>query len=203
MMRPTLVAISIDERPPMFPILIDGPALEPLSLAEARAWLKIDGTDEDELVRALIVAARLMVEADIRQVLIGQNWRLVGDDWPRGETIPVRIGRVIAATGARVYAANGTPSAIPASSITVYRNRDPHEVAVAQQPAPGRAKAGVEIDIRLGFGEAASDVPEVIRTAIRRLIALWYENRGDAGDAEMGLPPQIRALLRPFRRARL
>jgi len=68
---------------------------------------------------------------------------------------------------------------------------------------PGRAYAGIEIDIRLGYGEFAVDVPETIRLAIRRLVTLWYENRGDRSDPQAGLPPQIRALLRPFRRVRL
>lgn len=187
----------------MIPILVDGPSLEPVTLAEAKIWLKVDNADDDDLIRALIVAARLMVEAEIGQVLIGQNWRLVGDHWPLGDTIPVRIGHILGVTGARVLSSDGTPTSIPTTSIEIVSSYDPPVIIPTQKPQPGRARAGIEIDLRLGFGETAANVPETIRLAIRRLVALWYEDRGDTGDVEAGLPPAIRALLRPFRRVRL
>lgn len=187
----------------MIPILLDGPETEPVSLAEARTWLRLDNAADDDLVRALIVAARLMVEAEIGQVLISQTWRLVGDRWPASEEIPVRIGQVLSVLGARVHPAEGEPTAIAPETISIPPGRDPPVIAPTLRPAPGRKSSGIEIDLRLGFGDTGADVPETIRLAIRRLVALWYENRGDVGDMESGLPPQIRALLRPFRRIRL
>ena len=187
----------------MIPILVDGPTVEPVSLAEAKLWLRIDTPDEDDLVRALIVAARLMVEAEIGQVLIGQNWRLVGDTWPKGDLIPVRVGRILAVTGGRIYSAASVPTPLTANLFTVFPNAEPPAILPLERPAAGRPYAGIEIDLRLGYGEAASDVPETIRLAIRRMVTLWYENRGEADDPQYGVPPQIRALLRPFRRIRI
>jgi uncharacterized phiE125 gp8 family phage protein len=187
----------------MIPVLLDGPTVEPVSLAEAKFWLRLDGAEEDDLVRALIVAARLLVEAEIGQVLIGQNWRLVGDIWPPGETIPVRVGRILGVVAGRVFDGNGVASPIAPERFTVFAQSDPPAILPLDRPAPGRQFAGIEIDLRLGFGEAPTDVPETIRLAIRRLVTLWFENRGDIQDPDAGLPPQIRALLRPFRRIRL
>lgn len=187
----------------MIPVLLEGPAVEPVSLAEAKLWLRLDGAAEDDLVQALIVAARLLVEAEIGQVLIGQNWRLIADAWPAGATIPVRVGRVLAVAGGRVFDGDGQPAAIPAENFTVLGAGEVPQILPAARPQPGRAHAGIEIDLRLGFGETPSDVPDTIRLAIRRLVVMWFENRGDVESAETGLPPQIRALLRPFRRVRL
>lgn len=187
----------------MIPILLDGPVLEPVSLAEAKAWLKVDGSDEDDLIRALTVAARLSVEAEIGEVLIGQTWRLIGDVWPGGEFIPVRVGRLLGVVGARVYSAQGVPTPIAPATIAIYPERDPPVIAPSERPAPGRPRSGIEIDLRLGYGEAASAVPETLRLAIRRLTALWFEKRGDIDEAEAGMPPQIRALVKPFRRLRI
>ena len=57
--------------------LIAGPGEEPVSLAEAKAFARIDGTDEDALVGALIAAARLHVESLTGRALVSQTWRLV------------------------------------------------------------------------------------------------------------------------------
>ena len=58
-------------------ILLEGPAVEPVLLAEAKAHLRIDGDDEDDLIGALIAAARVAVETEIRRVLIAQSWRAI------------------------------------------------------------------------------------------------------------------------------
>ena len=187
----------------MIPILQDGPALEPVSLAEAKAWLRLSGDAEDDLVRALVVAARLMVEAEIGQVLIGQTWRLTGDRWPVGDAIPVRVGRIIAVSAARIYDENGVATALPVQDFTIDNTRVPPVILTVNRTQPGRARAGIEIDLRLGYGEAAADVPETIRLAIRRLVALWFEHRGDGEGTDVGIPASIRALIRPFRPVRL
>ena len=44
-------------------ILLTGPSLEPVTLAEMKLWLKIDGSEDDNVINALIVSARLSVEA--------------------------------------------------------------------------------------------------------------------------------------------
>ena len=43
---------------------------------------------------------------------------------------------------------------------------------------PARLAAGIELDVTVGYGDAAVDVPEALRQAICLLTAHWYENRG-------------------------
>ena len=70
-------------------ILLEGPAAEPILLAEAKAHLRVSANDEDELVGALITAARVAVETEIRRVLIAQEWRVIVEAWPEdGVTLP-------------------------------------------------------------------------------------------------------------------
>ena len=66
---------------------------------------------------------------------------------------------------------------------------------------PGRATAGIELDVELGFGAAATDVPDALRHAIRMLVAHWYENRGLAaiGGTVAMLPASVNALIAPYR----
>jgi TP901-1 family phage major tail protein len=35
-------------------------------------------------------------------------------------------------------------------------------------PVPGRATAGIELDVSIGFGDTIEDVPETLRQAVRR-----------------------------------
>jgi hypothetical protein len=68
----------------MSPILIVPPAAEPVTPADAKLYLRTAGPDEDDLVIALIRAARHLVEAASNRLLVSQTWRLVCDAWPLG-----------------------------------------------------------------------------------------------------------------------
>jgi uncharacterized phiE125 gp8 family phage protein len=67
--------------------------------------------------------------------------------------------------------------------------------------APGRIAAGIEIDLDAGYGDAAADVPEPLRQAIRLLLTHWYENRGIAAASgeTAARPASVSALIAPFR----
>ena len=62
--------------------LVTAPASEPVSLAEAKAHLRIEAADDDSLIGALITAARQSAEAHMRRALMSQTWRLSLDRFP-------------------------------------------------------------------------------------------------------------------------
>ena len=65
----------------------------------------------------------------------------------------------------------------------------------------GRDAAGIEIDVSVGYGDAASAIPAALRQAIRLLVAHWYENRGliAFGQTIAVMPAATAALIAPFR----
>jgi uncharacterized phiE125 gp8 family phage protein len=189
-------------------VLIAPPAGEPVALAEARAWLRVDSSDEDQAIAALIVAARETVEAATRRALVAQTWRLTLDDWPfapgaRAE-MALPLAPLASVTAARVYDAGGQPQLLPSSLWRVVGAPDRARlIFTAQPPRPGVSASGVEIDCVAGYG-AAADVPAPLRQAILMLAADWFENRGDGDDAPATpLPKRVAALLAPYRRGRL
>ena len=95
----------------MIPILINGPAVEPVGLAEMRAHLRVDGPQEDDLIAGLVTAARLMVEAASRRILVAQTWRVVLDRWPSGRIVHLPLSPLIAVT--RVAVADGASAHLP------------------------------------------------------------------------------------------
>jgi uncharacterized phiE125 gp8 family phage protein len=68
-------------------------------------------------------------------------------------------------------------------------------------PPPGRFTAGIELDLQLGYGANAADVPDALRHAIRMLVAHWYDNRGLAalGTSVAVWPAGVDALIAPYR----
>jgi uncharacterized phiE125 gp8 family phage protein len=187
----------------MSAILLSGPAVEPVSLDEAKAYLRVEHDDDDDIIAALIAGARVHVEAQTRRALIAQGWRLIRDSWPAGGRIaitPVPLRELVAA---RVYRLDGTTQAIDVAAFVMDAASAPAVLSFAPGalPAPGRVVAGIELDIEAGYGEEPADVPEPLRQAIRALVAHWYENRGllaEAGAVAV-LPQSAAALIAPYR----
>jgi uncharacterized phiE125 gp8 family phage protein len=182
----------------MSSILLTPPAIEPVSLAEAKAYLRVEHGDDDDVIAALIVSARIYVEAQTRRALITQEWRLVLDAWPPNGRIEVRPAPLRSLIAARVHDFDGNSEALDPDVFV----QDTAGSALVFPPwamvQPGRIAAGIELDVSAGCGDAAADVPEPLRQAIRLLLAHWYENRGLTGAAPIS-PATIPALLAPYR----
>jgi uncharacterized phiE125 gp8 family phage protein len=190
----------------MTPVLLAGPAVEPVSVTDLKSYLKVETGDEDSLIAALIAAARLTVEAVVGRILVDQSWRVVLDCWPREATLRLPVTPLRSCSAIRVYDAAGLATVLDPADYQVDAQSEPGRIRLlAAPPAPGRALSGIEIDIVAGYGAAAADPPEALRLAVKRLAAHWFEHRGEAdgiGEAPV-VPPDIAALLAPFRRGRI
>jgi uncharacterized phiE125 gp8 family phage protein len=187
----------------MSSILLTAPAVEPVALADAKAYLRVAIDDDDAVIAALIAAARSHIEAQTRRALITQTWRLIRDCWPpdgRIAVAPVPLRSVVAA---RIYDAGGTTHAIDANVFIADKAAVPAILSIVPGTLtePGRAAAGIEIDVEVGYGSAPADVPESLRQALLLLVTHWYENRGliATGQTVAVLPMAIAALIAPYR----
>ncbi len=163
----------------MAAILFNAPAVEPLTLAEAKAYLRVEHDDDDNLIETLIASARAEVEARTRRALITQQWRIVRDAWPTHGRIALTPAPLREVVAARVYDESGVAHVLDAESFVIDKAAAPGVIGFVPWAiaTPGRAVAGIEIDIECGYGDAASDVPEPLRQAVRLLLAHAYENR--------------------------
>jgi len=62
--------------------IITPPICEPLSLADAKNHLRVDFTDEDQVIQDFITQARDTIESYCRRVLVPQTWQMTMDGFP-------------------------------------------------------------------------------------------------------------------------
>jgi uncharacterized phiE125 gp8 family phage protein len=182
----------------MSALLLAPPTREPLTLVETKAFLRVEHDDDDAVIAALIAAARVHVEGMTRRALLLQTWRFTLDAWPPSGCFAPRIGPLTTLVAARVHDASGEAHAIDTEQFVIDSGANVIAAPCFAIPAPGRAKAGLELDVICGFGAAAEDVPGDLRQALRMLIAHWYDNRVATGDGALA-PAGVRALLAPYR----
>lgn len=84
-------------------ILLTAPAVEPVTLHDAKAFLRVEHDDDDEVIAALVVGSRIHVEAQTRRTLITQGWRISADTWPQDGRLLVRPAPLQTLDAARVY----------------------------------------------------------------------------------------------------
>lgn len=184
--------------------LLAGPAAEPLTRAEAKAWLRIDHDAEDTLIDALIPAARRLVEVETGRALMEQSWRFSLDAWPLRGLIPAPVSPVREILAATVEAADGTAAALPEGALALVSDRAPALIRVdrALTPAPARPHGGIVITLKAGYGPDAADVPADLVQAVRLVLGHFYEHRDGPGEATR-LPAAALALIAPYRVVRL
>jgi uncharacterized phiE125 gp8 family phage protein len=156
--------------------LLAGPAEEPVSLVEAKAFLKVDDAAEDGLITTLIGAARLHVEGVTGKALLAQSWRIVLDDWPDNGVVKLPVSPLIAITGISATDDNGGGHEIALDQFRSELDRLIVPRLVVGMPML-QERQGIEIDYVAGFGTEPEEVPADLRQAMLGLIAHWHEHR--------------------------
>jgi uncharacterized phiE125 gp8 family phage protein len=181
------------------------PTIEPVTLAEAKTHLRIDGTTDDDLLNGLIRAARQEVEQTTGTALLEQSWRLVLDRWPTSDTVLLRVYPLRAVLSVTLYGSEGEASLLAPEAYQTDMLSRPARIHLVAPPLALRAMNGVEIDFTAGFGEVGADVPDLLKRAVLLLVAHWYEFRAGFGpdDQPVSYPPGYDRLIAGYRAGRL
>ena len=160
------------------------PATEPVTLAAARAFLRVGTDGDDGVLTSLLVAAREALEArtgralvtrTLRQRFFGPNRLDVGLP---GTLLPGRVP-AIALVAVRTISQDGTETLAPANLVRLIDGRF---VLTASLSA---GVAGLSIDYQAGYGVAASNVPEAFKISILEAVADALIRR-DSGNSDGG-----------------
>jgi hypothetical protein len=181
-------------------VQVTPPTEEPVSLATAKAHLRVEISDDDALISALITSARRVAEAWTKRAIVTQTWDLTMDNFPFGGGYFNRavreqgLGPFWLPTNAAIIDIPKPPvQSIVSVTYTDYggitRTIDPSTYLFAVgapsrlQPVYGQIWPlsrpqvdGVAVRFVCGYGPATS-APLAVCQGMLLLVGNWYENR--------------------------
>lgn len=185
--------------------IITPPALEPLTLADAKLHLRVDHADEDDFIQQTVSAARQYVEAVTGERMLTQAWRQYVSDWPADRLLRLEVYPVQSVIATTAFDRDGVPHQIALEDVELSRGVKPQKLRFSASIDPALAANGLEIDLSVGQGDLPVDVAPALRQAVAMLVTHWYEFRGAIAPSQqpVSLPAGLDALLRPFKRVGL
>ncbi|MEL6364678.1 MAG: head-tail connector protein [Pseudomonadota bacterium] len=182
--------------------ILTPPAVEPVSIDEAKRHLRLSSNAEDAAIARLIAAARRVVEERTGRALVAQAARLTLDA-PPADVATFPRAPVLSFDAVEVETEAGQWSAVDPGLYAVETGEGARIAATGFWPRPASPIAGVRIDASVGYGGAGA-APEELQQAVLLLTAHLYERREPADDGRVYvLPHSIEAMLASYRRPRL
>jgi len=158
------------------------PAVEPVSVSEAKAHLRVDTDADDTYIGTLITVAREYCEERLDATFIESTWVAKYDVFPLWELLlprPPMVDSNVSITyrdeggNDQTITSGGGDFRIDAASVPgrVYPNYE--EV----WPAVRGDENSVTVTYKAGYGTTAADVPAITKHGILLLCGVWYAAR--------------------------
>ena len=182
--------------------LVTPPALEPVTLAEAKAHLRLEGAEDDAYVTALIQAARQHVEEVCWRGLVTQTWETVLEGFPFCAELDLPGGNLGSIASVTYVDATGAEQTLATSVYEADTLSVPGRLLLAYGESwPATRCQWNAVKARYTVGWAVADVPAPIKQAILLLVAHFYEQRNPeiTGTIVSKVEFAVDALLAPYR----
>jgi uncharacterized phiE125 gp8 family phage protein len=172
--------------------LVTAPADWPITLEQAKAHLRVDTDDDDDLIEALIDAAVESAELFQGRALVDQTWDLYLDAFPcsrweglrRVNQIEIRKPPLIEVAGVFYLDSSGAEQTLSASLYTVDTANEPGRVVLKSGSWPTLPDLANAVRVRFragyldqGVSPAVENVPKSTKAAILIMIGDLYANR--------------------------
>lgn len=190
----------------LLPVRTSPPAEALLSVADAKAHLRVDGSDHDAYVQALVAAAEARLDGFagvLGRALVTQTWRRSFDCFPDGRLQRLPLGPLQSVSSLTYYDTAGSSQTFSASSYHGVTDAIGPAIVLdddATWPAIDDRPDAITVTWVCGYG-AASAVPGPIIQAARLLVGHWFENREavNVGNIVSHLPLAVDSLIAPYR----
>ena len=175
--------------------VITEPATEPVTLAEASLFIRYTQSLQNNVITALITAARRYVESWTNRTLVTTTYEYYLEDFCNVMEMPKSTVNSI--TSITYVDSNGDTQTL-ASTVYGLDNVSPintvYLLPEQSWPAVQTQPNAVKITFPAGYG-AASAVPEDVKIAIKIMVGFMFEQREAMQEQELKNNPAIMQLL--------
>jgi len=172
-----------------------------VSLAEAKAHLRVDFADDDTYITALINSAVMYAEDLSQRAMVDQTWVQKLDRFQH--CIPLVRVPATAVSAVKYKDSAGTLQTLAATEYVVDISSTPGRIV----PASGKTWPitldeidAVQVTYTAGYGADETKVPDGLKQAVLIHVAQMYENREPVviGTISSEVPFTYQALINPF-----
>lgn len=195
---------------------------EPVTIKETKKFLAVDHDEHDELINALITAARQRAEEYCNRSFVEKRYMLALDSWWfSGRKLKLPRSPVRQIVSVR-YLVNGTYTTLAPDKYLLNALSTPPRITILETPGHDKVDNSITIEYITGYdvqgvehspvaepveGETYPDrtvryaLPGPVRTAILMMVRTMYDHRDDyvIGAAINQIPKHSEYLLKDYR----
>ena len=154
------------------------PASEPVTLAEAKAHCRVEVSDDDAYITALITGVRIVAEQELQRTLITSTYKLILDGFP-SDQIDLPYPVLQSVTSLKYYDEAGVQQTLSAGLYRVDAVGQPGSISTTDAwPKTQSRQDAVEVVYVAGW-TAAANVPQNIKQWMLMRIETLYDTRAD------------------------
>ena len=159
--------------------IVTAPADLPVTLAEAKAHMRVTFPDDDTLIRIYIQSATALCEQILQRKLITQTWKMYLDYFPH--EITVLFGDLQSVTHLKYTDIDEVQTTMSNTLYDVDINSVPGRIVLVDGEVwptdTLNAVNPIEIQFITGYGDDSTEIPNDIRNAVLLTTAHFYETR--------------------------
>lgn len=200
--------------------VVIGPSTDPVTLAEAKAHLRVAISDDDGLIAGYILAARHWVEGEIHRPIVSRMYDYTIDyGWPHRcgkHWIDLPLPPLRSVRSVSYVDASGVTQILATNQYTPMANRPRGLIVPTYDATWPDVRSQVEaITVRFVAGYTdftdtstspnatvtGPGIPDDIRQALLLLVGHWYENRETVviGQAPAEVPMAVESIISGYR----
>lgn len=195
------------------PELVTAPTAKCVTLDDARAHLREDGTEENALIDAAIAAAVGHLDGYggiLGRALMKQTWRQYLPFWPASRSVELVLAPVLSIASVEVRGADGAPVTVDPAGYRLVGGAgvSPRLLFDLGAALPWFASApdAVAVTFHAGYGEDSQALPPALRAAILLMAGdLWrFRSTVQIGaSSSVPMSTTVDRLISPFRRMQI
>lgn len=182
--------------------LITAPTIQPVTLTETKEHLRVDFTDENDYIETLIKASTNFAEVYTYRQFITATYKQYFDEFPSA-AFQLEKPKLQSVTAITYIDSDGDTQTLSTDVYEINIKSDIGEIRLKDgqsYPATDSVYNAVIIEFKAGYGDAVTNVPDLLRSTLKVMVSYLFEDRNfvTPQDKDLIFPSAILLLLSQF-----